>query len=103
MCLSIDFRSLLKILKSWDDVKPRNLFILVFVVLLQTSTVILCEKVPQQCTAWIITCPIHCELMVGKKDQPIILVLLNLEFPDVDVFLLFHVWMVVIEAQHAFH
>ncbi len=57
------------ILKSWDDVKPRNLFVLVCVVLLQMSPVILCERVPQQCTAWIIMCPIHCELMVGKKKR----------------------------------
>lgn len=33
------------ILKSWDDVKPSNLFILVFVVVLLMSPVILCENV----------------------------------------------------------
>lgn len=62
------FHIFAKIPKSWDDVKPTNLFILVCVVVLQMSTVILCEKVPQQCTAWIwcIMCPIHCEL-TGKK------------------------------------
>lgn len=50
--------------------------ILVCVVVLQMSTVILCVKVPQRCTAWIIMCPIHCELMQReeekkKKNQPI--------------------------------
>lgn len=30
-------------------------------------------------------------------------VLINLEYSDVDVFLLYHAWLVVIEAQHAFH
>lgn len=59
------------ILNSWDDVKPMSLFISVCVVVLQMSTVILCEKVPQQCTAWIwcIMCPIHCELMGKKKES----------------------------------
>lgn len=99
------------ILNSWDDVKPMSLFISVCVVVLQMSTVILCEKVPQQCTAWIwcIMCPIHCELMgKKKKNQPINFDLsfgfwLRLNFSDVDVLLLFHVILVVIEAQHAFH
>lgn len=96
------------ILKSWDDVKPTSLFISVCVVVLQMSTVIFCEKVPQQCTAWIwcIMCPIHCEL-TGKKDQPINLDFFFFDyvgiFSDVDVLLLFHVILVVIEAQHAFH
>lgn len=75
------------------------------------STVILCEKVPRQCTAWIwcIMCPIHCELMGGIQKKVGLwiltspLVLIRLEFSDVDVFLLFHVSLVVTKAQHAFH
>lgn len=33
---------------------------------IQMSTVNICEKVPQQCTAWIwcIMCPVHCELIL---------------------------------------
>lgn len=85
----------------------KSVSFLVCVVVLQMSTVILCEKVPQQCTAWIIMCPIHCELMGKEKKihQPI-----NFDFsfgfgsfPDVHVFLSYHVWLVFVQARHAFH
>lgn len=81
MCLSNDFISLLQI---WNLGTMWNwCLFLVCVVVLQMSTVILCEKVPRQCTAWIwcIMCPIHCELMGKKKNQP-----LNFDFSSFDLF-----------------
>lgn len=92
MCLSIDF--IFFILKSLADVKPEELWVFLFVFFLvcievfQTSTVIVCEKAPQRCTAWIITCPLHCELTAGEKKKKSLFWLLLVfdwvfEFPDV--------------------
>lgn len=76
MCLSVDFISLLYFWNLGMMLNRAICLILVCVVVLQMSTVILCVKVPQRCTAWIIMCPIHCELMQReeekkKKNQPI--------------------------------
>lgn len=91
------------ILKSWDDVKPRSLFILVCVVVLQMSTVILC-KYPNNAlhgSSCVLVTVSWCK--EKQKSAYKFLILIHMEFPGVDVFLLFHVWPDVIDAQHAFH
>lgn len=108
---------------SLDDVNPVCFwlflcFVFCFflcVVVLQMSTVILGDKVPQRCTAWIIMCPFSLWADASKKKKNKTKKNVSGDFSFyLSVFLWFgvslmfgvlllQVWLVVTEAQHAFH